>query len=250
MLTSVGAVIGPIREGIVSTNTILVVTSRDSGAIRNNLRSTHSVIGYDAEPYNMATVPEDVIVQDITNSLATISRFEYPQNLWSILEGNPPRATPLGPWSQPSRDYFVAALPNGTDTGVLRHRLMRFNSSWIGEEIDRSEFQMSCGGDGFKTNFVKAGLLEVRLCVPGRRGTLPWSNSRNRQDISEEVLIDVVNLGLRSRNADLDFTRRFTMRTTRGYFEMGNYRNNYIHGPLLERWDEPDPYATTSEYVL
>lgn len=67
--------------------------------------------------------------------------------------------------------------------------------------------------------------------------------SRSRQDIREELFIDVfeeLELGMVDqqgfRNLTTDRTLHCTAFTTRGYFELGNYRNNQTWGPLLAKW--------------
>lgn len=154
------------------------------------------------------------------------------------------------PWTQATPDHFVAALRNGTTTGVLKHRLMRLNSTVRCEEIAASAFPATCSGQSpFIASFVQRGGLNARLCVPGQR-QYPWQITRNRQDITEDVFVDVSTSGALAAKASSNFTRQCTVRTTRGYFEMGNYRNDLRYGGLLDRWEQPDPLAYSSEYVL
>lgn len=124
----------PIREGFVSTGQILVITMEDNlvgsqnGAFRGG---RYTLLGVNPEPDDMSTIPEGVVVQQLENSLASLSFSGLPTNLWPDLQDatpfelrDVPQLKQLGPWAQPGLDFFVAAFPNGTTTGILRHRAM------------------------------------------------------------------------------------------------------------------------------
>jgi hypothetical protein len=210
---------------------------------------------------DLAETPEDIVVQDVMNSLATFDRYELPPYLWTDPGGERGfmRASSLGfqrkipgPWIQPIPDYFVAALPNATTTGVLRHRLMRLNSTVDCKRIDQSSFPSPCQGQRpFAASYSWTTGPAVRLCVPGERGLHPWQISRNRQDIKENLYLDVSGLapatGSRNTTYNTTLTLHCMVGSTRGYFELGNYRNDLRPGPLLDRWEELGPYAERSE---
>lgn len=115
------------------------------------------IVGYDPEPYEMVTIPEDVIVQDLMNVLPTFGSEEFPQNFWlepdsrqpvrddDILGLTDPHS--YGAFAQPGLTSFAAALPNGTTTGVLRQRLMRLNSTVVCNELNSSDFPSTCSGN-------------------------------------------------------------------------------------------------------
>jgi hypothetical protein len=189
------------------------------------------------------------------NSLATLGNSEIPTNFWlepgkrNFIRRDADQRI-QSPWIQAPPQHFVAALHNGTTTGVLKHRLMRLNSTVRCEDISASAFPSPCGGrNPFTTSLLQSGGLNARLCVPGQRGLYPWQNLRHRQDIIEDVYIDLSMSGTTALGVSSNFTRHCTVRSTRGYFEMGNYRNGLTYGSLLEQWEEPDPLAENSEYV-
>jgi hypothetical protein len=85
------------------------------------------------------------------------------------------------------------------------------------------------------------------VCVPGKVGTFPWTLSRNRQTITEEIYLDIwdgENLPEFERSpsglVDINTTVRCEAKTTRGYFELGNMYNNNTFGPLLDQWPSPE----------
>ena len=248
----------PIREALVSTKQVLVVTTQDNPTALDKgtyAKARYVPVGFDPEPDDMHTIPERIVVQELANKLASMPGHDVPTNLWPDLESSTPFELSddidlprAGPWQQRQTGYFVAAFPNGTTTGVLRHRVMRFNSSVACTEIEQSSFPLSCKDQAlFTASFSQSDQLGLRICVPGQRGLFPWSISRRRQDIAEEMFVDVNTTD--SSGAPMNYTRHCIAKTTRGYFEMGNYRNEYVPGPLLENWFESqDPFAVKGEF--
>lgn len=223
-------------------------------------------IGKDIEPAQMSIAEHIVIRTRVASDLASISVDESQSNLWSVNATY--KALPnsfaslifdLGPKSlhywifnrairrtlEPVPDFFVAGLPAGTTTGVLRQHLMRLNSSIPCEEIDSGAFPSSCPGDRpFTMSWPRVIDTDVRICVPGNYTASPWTLSRSRQDHIEEMCIDIKDtsispgLSLNSVNPpqNTSYTIRCTAKTTRGYFELGNDWNNNTYGSLLDRW--------------
>lgn len=135
------------------------------------------------------------------------------------------------------KNMFVAAFFANTTTGVLRQHAMRLNSSIECTEIDRSEFPNPCTGARPLVIDYPLGTAKydvgVQICVPGEYGRSPWTLSRNRQDLDEEMFL-AFNI---KQNQGYDYsTFHCKATTTRGYFELGNYYNNEIYSPLLEKW--------------
>ncbi|USP75253.1 hypothetical protein yc1106_02527 [Curvularia clavata] len=247
----------PIREGFVTTGQILVMTTKDDPAasqIFSLRRGRYMPLGFDPEPDDMSTIPEGAVVQRLENSLASLSSSEVPTHLWPDLQNmapfelkEVPQMKQLGPWAQPASGFFVAALPNGTTTGILRHRAMRLNSTVRCNEIEQSSFPSTCAGENpFTSNFSSSGRFGVRICVPGQRGKFPWQLSRSRQDTVEDIFVDANSTD--TNQAPVSYTQHCTVKTTRGYFELGSDRNGGIYGPLLEQWVEPDPLAQKAKF--
>ena len=144
--------------------------------------------------------------------------------------------------------YYAAALPNNTMTGVLRQHAMRLNSSVQCNLIEENSYPTTCDGElPLVTSFKRPGDLSIDICVPGNRGSSPWTLSRDRQDIVEELFIKVNTpadgMMQTSYLPDTDVTSfavRCTGNTTRGYFELGNALNDFKAGPLIEKWPDFD----------
>jgi hypothetical protein len=201
---------------------------------------------------DLSTIPEDVVTQDVVINLASLSTYEVPSHLWwdKSVERNPHEGIfstfisqkQQGPFVRFFNEFLVSALPNATTTGVLRQRAMRLNSTIACKDIPPSEFPLSC--DPFVVSFGGTRTTKIRLCVPGNRGVFPWQLTRNMQNITENAYVDVLG----SNNTSL--TLHCSASTVRGYFELGNYRSREMYGNLLDRWEEPDPFAYGSKYVL
>ena len=210
----------------------------------------------DPEPFGLAAAPLAVVVNEVTKNLATVSDTDEQLHLWLDREIN----SYLGPDSQlppaniestatlswyyehGGRTYFASAIPNNTVTGVLREHALRLNSSVSCSPISRRDYPTTCVGDHpFVTTFETSRRLGVRVCAPGDLTRSPWTLSRDRQDIAEEVFIDMFVPSESSlQSYGPDFAIHCSATTTRGYFELGNVRNNFIPGPLMERWPSPD----------
>ncbi|PTD10170.1 hypothetical protein FCULG_00007547 [Fusarium culmorum] len=93
---------------------------------------------------------------------------------------------------------------------------------------------------GFATSGVKA-----TVCVEGNQSAVPWTRSRDRQDINENMWLRLeVAQQLDGSRVDgqalLQDVTAFNLScrasSTRGYFELGNHWNNQVFKPLLEKW--------------
>ena len=65
----------------------------------------------------------------------------------------------------------------------------------------------------------------------------PWRSTRDRQDFSEELYINVTMMGYTILPAIPagGSLYRLTVNTTAGYFELLNYMNGGVVGPLLAK---------------
>jgi hypothetical protein len=215
------------------------------------IRSDPKVIGWDIEPEAMARVRHEPYPKKFTSDLMTVAPHDVKPHLWyskSEPEVTKQTLEDLG------NESFVAALEQGTSTGVLREHTMRLNSSLECAHILRSQLPSPCSGDNpFKKSFSH-GNSSARICVPGSFVSSPWSLSRNRQDISEEFFLDILledfNPEAKPYGKGNNFTLHCTASTTRGYFELGNYQNNYTWGSLLETWPSEDEMRTEFNDVI
>lgn len=282
-----GSIQQPIQQLLVSTKPFLTVTCNDNPVFIENDSSScdklgvgHVSIGYDPEPADLELLPQSIVVQQVMTRALTAFDRSFQLHLWpenyACVDDNlaAERSTFFwywdagqdfkGPCPQPE-SYFVSSLPNGTTTGVLREHAMRLNSSVQCSNIPRSEFPLQCPGSRpFTANFssgpannstTSPAALDIRMCVPGDYRLTPWTLSRDRQDITEDLYLDVflADPGLYDGpiiRSSTNYTLQCTANSTRGYFELGNYQNGYQPGPLLEKWPEvPDMVANFNDYL-
>ncbi|KAJ7152393.1 hypothetical protein C8R46DRAFT_1007027 [Mycena filopes] len=254
-MTIISSLQQPIQSALVSFEGILVMSCLDLPAIGRCSSDFSVVAAYDAEPGAISVLSHNLVVADVASSLVAAADLDQQPNLWvddpyarvdkdiDAFVTLPERGmffwyTPDGPHAKDR--YFVSALPNGTTTGVLRQHAIRMNSSASCEAIPHSSFPASCGGARPVEAAFSNEFIDVRACVPGEVGPSPWTLSRNRQDITEEVYIDVaMSKDLLTFSAH-NFTTHCTAGSTRGFFELGNYFNGFAYGPLIAEWPAPD----------
>ncbi|KAJ7682004.1 hypothetical protein DFH06DRAFT_285334 [Mycena polygramma] len=259
LMTMISTIQQPIQSALVSFELITVMSCLDLPSVGSCSSNFPVIAAYDAEPGAISLLPHNLIVTELANSIVTVSDLDQQPNLWV---DNPYASVDrdidafvtlpnrgmffwYGPDNgHPNDTYFVSALQNGTTTGVLRQHAMRMNSSASCESIPRASFPATCGGARPVQAAFSNEFIDVRVCAPGEIGTSPWTLSRDRQDISEELYID---LGLSSQvNVQFsaaNFTTKCITNSTRGYFELGNYFNGFAYGPLIEKWPAPDVLA-------
>lgn len=169
---------------------------------------------------------------------------------------------------------FVAELPFGFNTGLIRQFLPRINSSAKYESISESDYPTGCDTlpgafyakyTGTRDDDRCQGAWGLEVCMPGNMTKSPWISTRDRQDFSEVLYINTtlsgcfVERGPGSGRAEGSLFHRLTVDTTGGYFELPNYMNGGLAGPLLDRDPNsicgndcyPQSYSTTKNmYVL
>ncbi|KAJ5355679.1 hypothetical protein N7517_010288 [Penicillium concentricum] len=139
---------------------------------------------------------------------------------------------------------FLAELPNDYNTGLIQQFLPRINSSTRYESISAEDYPEDCDKrkGAFSVNYGKenhdeAGRLTawgLEACMPANVKNTPWNNTRDRQDFTEELYLNVTIVGQLSSRSLF----KIALETTAGYFELPNYMNGQVAGPLLEKCPE------------
>ncbi len=202
---------------------------------------------FDAEPGWLAWFPRGLVVPRVMRKLYDVDSKDIQSYLWP--ETGPGEGTlPLDFSSIDDNDFswfgysqappfYAAALPRGATTGVLRYHALRQHTAVGCQAISTRDFPSTCPGDSpFTTSLSGAGMY-IKICVPGVSDRSPWTLSRSRQDLVEDLWIDSYFGGEDSLSAARkNFTVRCTSNATRGYFEVGSKHNGNMPGPLLETW--------------
>jgi hypothetical protein len=260
-LIFLGALQQPLYQILVPLETIAVTTCMDTKyqylaksaehcQDQKAWKSTYKTIGFDIEPAQMDFIYHNKFLRRLTSDLASISLDEEQPNLWSdwrswidtrnsVFDVLGVRYRSLRPWlprftfdgQGPSPTFFVAGLQANSTTGVLREHILRLNSSIQCTNISRESFPSPCPGETpFSVSLRRTNETEIRVCVPGKIGTFPWTLSRSR---------DTTRPG-NPTEEPVSATIKCEATTARGYFELGNNFNNDSYGPLLERWPTPE----------
>lgn len=225
-------------------------------------QGNYYVGNYDPEPADMARAPAGAIVRRVASQLSMVNEEERQSHIWADVQtpgdlsshtnqfanDDGLLSTALDPTvGNPALPFFVSALPTGFTTGVLREHAMRSNSSVSCKSVSASAFPSVCPGSRPFNGTYRGPSSTFRWCAPGAYDVYPWTNSRDRQDITEEVYIDgLIQAGsalwqLQTvQENGLNFTLHCMANTTRGYFELGSYYNDNTPGPLLETWPSQD----------
>jgi hypothetical protein len=220
-------------------------------------------LGADPEPNALPKLWRSSVVRRLASSMAADTLQTRQPRMWSeAITGSEYDAqhaearlkgiTTMGDAVRSSDrlSVFSSAFPSNTDTGVRRFHSMRLNSSAECLPIPAQDFPETCDGDmPFEGDYMaKAGeedAVRVRWCVPGNYSRYPFSDSRDRQDIAEELFLDVSVVmegivGSSYPSHKINFTIACTGNTTRGYFELPNHFNQHRPGPLLDVWPSND----------
>ncbi|RMZ12630.1 hypothetical protein D0864_00657 [Hortaea werneckii] len=150
---------------------------------------------------------------------------------------------------------YLAQLPKDYNTGVVRQFIPRFNVSIFRENITEQGMPRECNVDQpgiFYVNYANeakvepigytAGDWSLEACMPANQGTSPWKATRSRQDFTEILYLKLRTIA--HLDMSMDFPEvpqtstgyhifKITLNTTAGYFELPNYMNGQIAGPLL-----------------
>ncbi|KAJ6566051.1 hypothetical protein B0H19DRAFT_940421, partial [Mycena capillaripes] len=141
-------------------------------------------------------------------------------------------------------DPFFAQVPSGFSTGLIRQFVPRINSTARQENITKDEFPQGCDAlpGAFYVRYENVSApndfpgFAFEACMPANMSAAPWRATRDRQDFSE-VLYLAVNLttaaGLDPQVPTGAYFTRIRVNTSAGFFELPNYMNGGIAGPLL-----------------
>jgi hypothetical protein len=224
-------------------------------------------VGNDASPQAIAQAPLYSIMKDVSHEIIGTGGSKPNLYLWNtssdalydpmidpVYSLPTPDSVEESSWwfsddGKPfqSQSFWASSLPNGTTTGILRQHAMRLNSSVKCELMPEADYPTRCeGGRPFNNSWVNtSGDTDIltSVCVPGNYSQTPWTHSRDRQDIREEMYLKALAY-VKHDPVQVFYDGPLYLHcvaiTSRDYFELGNYFNKNIPQPLLETWPTPD----------
>jgi hypothetical protein len=145
---------------------------------------------------------------------------------------------------------WVSSVPNDVTTGLIRQHGTRFNSSLNCKQVSRVPFPDSCLRHNSFT--YDRPELKLRVCIPGltddalsySNGIPIWYANRSSQHLHEELFIetslpDKLTKYLHKR-VEIGYSTNTTLicsgNTTKGYFELPNFWNNYTASGFKGKW--------------
>ncbi|KAK4610169.1 hypothetical protein CLAFUW4_14196 [Fulvia fulva] len=140
-------------------------------------------------------------------------------------------------------DPFFAQLPSAYNTGLIQQFLPRINSTVTNERISEDEFPSNCDtlpGAFYMSYGDRTDLYHwsIVACMPADQTFSPWKPVRDRQDFPETLYLNISVDYLQVAYQATGFFQ-ITMNTSAGFFELPNYMNGGIPGPLLDH--DPGP---------
>ena len=154
----------------------------------------------------------------------------------------------LGNLSQLTNPY-LAQLPSGYNTGLIQQFLPRFNFSVERENVTATSMPAACGrtlgsfyvkyANSSSDGYGNIANWSLTACMPADQRTSPWKAVRTRQDFSETLYLDLSTNGYEMISDIPDelpngAVFKITVSTTAGFFELPNYMNGQVAGPLLD----------------
>lgn len=248
-----------LQISAVRMEEVKIAACNDVPYPKNNNKACHRPLsfgyvvgGYDPEPADMAYTPGNLVARKVRSQLPTLSNLDSLEHIWPNVAG-------MGDnWGLDIGDtfyyyqktsiktipFYVSNFPQNFNTGALREHAIRFNSTASCEIVPRSDFPAICPGAHALAGEFSNKETQNRFCVPGDYTTTPWTISRNRQDITEELWIDnyipydsvIMDMVTLASSNFTNLTVHCVASTTRGYFELPNYQNDGNAGELLTDW--------------
>ena len=265
-LNGLGFVISPLQEIFLGSDTIKTPTFNQQ--VQSLLDTPDQFRNSGSE------LPDNNLIVVLTrNALMTASQIQPQAQLWQggsnatcdtlkLLQANE-KANKAGKNSTPLPDscgrenilgniakldeLFLAELSSGYSTGLIRQFIPRINSTATYENITGTpSFPAGCDqnfgsfyaeySDNIKDGNNVDSSWSIQACMPGELTASPWKNTRDRQDFSEELYLNITISDLDQHGTPPGgWQYKVSVNTTAGYFELPNYMNGAVPGPLLEK---------------
>ncbi|KAJ5384170.1 hypothetical protein N7517_002081 [Penicillium concentricum] len=190
--------------------------------------------------------PDGKDVLNVRDALNKANGDAYQPNLWSNNSG-----VQFLTLNDMSPKTFYSQVPSGFNTGLLRQFAPRVNSTATYQIIQESEIPVACdtgyslpvkfyAGYSSSYSWYSTYSWSVIACMPGDMTSSPWRAGRTRQDFSEVLYLNMTQEeytsgGYSSQDAGNKVLYRITVDTTAGFFELPNYMNKGVPGPLLDQ---------------
>jgi len=217
------------------------------------------LLGSGATPQTLRELSGDSIMDSIRASTITGKLSDKQPFLWSTLglglTSVDANITNSSSFNVVAKEQFIANFPVGTGTGVIPSLVLRLNMSVDCSLVPQSDFPSTCPGNfplsQTFSNINNSNITNpfddfsnpryrVRICAPGDTASSPWKDTPDRQNITEEFWLDYQRTSVIDglggyTGIGINYTQHCYGNSTLGYFELPNYWNGNVAGPLLDK---------------
>ena len=252
-----GGVSQPLQQYLVTPQSLQTITCADvpgaedvSGCKKIPINSAVSEIVTTTVPLirepdlqEITTVQQAQVIQQMLGDMRVSTYGDSVTQIWDHGGFDTEASTPGMienidlPGNESIKNWWLSILPNATSTGVIRQHALRLNSSLTCNKLNKADVPL-CPDDhaihyDFRPNNTTENALTVNICATQDLDKSPWQLTRNAQDISESVYVDVTV----SKGANVSgFATKCSSGTTMGYFELPNLKNRNRAQPLVRDW--------------
>jgi hypothetical protein len=265
VLNLLGALVYPLQEGLVSSSTIKTGTVAQQVSNLLDFHDLFSQMDQDTSGRVVLLTREALKTSNPTTPLSQIwpgagincnytyeTRYSEKQTFCGTVPNlGTTFSIPVNyDYGIKPSDPFFAELPFGFNTGVLQQFLPRINSTSQFDTINSTQWPTGCdqpkafyarysnastGGDDGECN-----AWSIEACMPGDQVQTPWKATRDRQDFSETLYLNLTlnkcsNYPNTKTSGDTPSYYRVNINTTSGFFELPNYMNGGVAGPVLDK---------------
>ncbi|KAF2471216.1 uncharacterized protein BDR25DRAFT_223473, partial [Lindgomyces ingoldianus] len=258
LLHLLGSIIAPLQQVLLGTKTLHVPTGPQMVIMLTDLPS-HLDSAVDGGAEVILPDSNDVVLRTRA-AMETAINTQTQAQMWpganfNCITDEPldldtryicGRGTMFGNMSK-LPDPFLAELPSTIHTGLIRQFIPRINSTATYEKITEAEFPRGCENIfgafyvDYKNTTISAGentTWGLQACMPNNNTHSPWKFNRDRQDFTEQLYLNITLAGFPYNRVIYTPTASYakiTLHTTAGYFELPNYMNQGVAGPLLDK---------------
>ncbi|KAI0466919.1 hypothetical protein F4859DRAFT_495718 [Xylaria cf. heliscus] len=251
LLSLLGSVISPLQGLFLTTRTIKTPTFPQQITLLSDFTDHFG-------PYALSV--DDGYIMTVTRGrLSTIETTTPQPRLWSkhpdcntltnkdngilcILNGG---YNTFGNFST-LEDPFFSQLPSGFSSGLIRQFAPRINSTARRETITADQFPKACADTPGSLYIHYENVTaedpadpeekyswSLDVCMPGNQTASPWKASHERQDFTENLYLKITLYGFEAAQIRSgDYYSKITLNTTAGFFELPNYMNGEVPGPV------------------
>ncbi|KAJ5619083.1 hypothetical protein N7510_003067 [Penicillium lagena] len=227
----IGAILYPIQSIFLTSKPIYVPNSASQPFIGGDIGAS------DYEGINSPFYGMDVVM--VRGALETADPGAFFPQLWQRKGGQ--QFNTLSSFAGMA-DPFYCEVPTGFNTGVLRQFAPRVNSSTTYSSIKAAQWPADCDliDNAFFANYSSVingdESWAITACMPADVTQSPWKSTRDRQEFTETLYLNISVSDIYERQDTPAGGALFQINvtTTAGFFELPNYMNDEMPGPLLE----------------